>query len=55
MEKVYEIIQKMDSWARKDQSDCPDITEDYIEGWRNALYMLERELKMEEKKNGKIF
>lgn len=52
MEKVYKIIAKMDSWARKDQKDCPDITEDYIEGWRNALFMLERELRMEEKKNG---
>lgn len=55
MENIYDIIKEMKGWAKKDQKDCPDITEDYIDGWRNAFYMLERQLRKEEKVDKKYF
>lgn len=48
MEDIYKQIEEMKSWAKRDSKDCPDITDDYIDGWRNALETLEWVLKKEE-------
>lgn len=52
MQDIYEKIKEMKGWAKRDSLDCPDITDDYIDGWRNAFETLECFLRKEEKKNG---